>query len=477
MRQFVLVAVVVAGVAALAPQARANGRAPGTSTIHFRQGHDEDIVAGMTFGLVISHDGGTTWHWMCEKAVGYGGMYDPDYSYSASGALFATTFDGLKVNRDGCVFADMPSGTTFASQDELGPDAAFYFAAADPNDSKIYKSTDDGMTFPQSTMPGMNNDWWESLIIAKADASRVYLSGYRFVMKCDANSPVPGMTCTVPQDCQDTQHPTGTCQNEKQFLLFKSVNGGAAFTPLPTAGLTTSVNSAVDFVGTSPTDANVLYARVTVENGNVGDGLYKINASTGTSWTKILAEADSIAFLARGNGDIVAATPTLGAWVSSNQGASWTQLTNPPHMNCLAESSAGVVFACTQNYGTPPAVPSDGFGIMKSTDLQTWTGVLRYQDIAGPVTCPTGTNQQDMCVGAPATGVWCGLKQQLGITSNAIDCSSVLGPDGAPDAGSGGGPGKKSGCCDTGGGGGPAALLGSFVVGVLLLRRRRPTLG
>src|SRR5439155_10159275 len=107
------IALVGCVVAALGGVAAANGRPPGTSTIHFRQGNEQDIVVGLTFGVIISHDGGTTWHWMCEKAVGYGGMYDPDYSYSSTGAIFATTFDGLKVMRDGCSFDSAPPGRTF----------------------------------------------------------------------------------------------------------------------------------------------------------------------------------------------------------------------------------------------------------------------------------------------------------------------------------------------------------------------------
>src|SRR5262245_41553537 len=89
-------------VLALAVDAGANGRDPYTSTINFKQGNDQEIIAGMTFGAVVSHDGGATWRWMCERAIGYGGLYDPDYAYSTSGAVFATTFDGLKVMRDGC---------------------------------------------------------------------------------------------------------------------------------------------------------------------------------------------------------------------------------------------------------------------------------------------------------------------------------------------------------------------------------------
>ena len=142
-------------VAALAGTAGANGRDPYTASIHWKRGAEQNVVAGMTFGVVISHDGGATWQWMCETAVGYGGMYDPDYEYTSTGAIFATTFDGLKVMRDGCTFASTPPGMTFVSRVEQSTAGTVYFAAADQNDSKIYKSTDDGVTFPTSASPGL----------------------------------------------------------------------------------------------------------------------------------------------------------------------------------------------------------------------------------------------------------------------------------------------------------------------------------
>src|SRR5579862_290292 len=98
-------------VAALCGNAGANGRPAATSTIHFEQNHETNIVAGMTFGLLLSHDSGATWQWMCEAAIGYGGMYDPDYVYTSDGALFATTFNGLKVDRNGCTFDPTTLGT------------------------------------------------------------------------------------------------------------------------------------------------------------------------------------------------------------------------------------------------------------------------------------------------------------------------------------------------------------------------------
>jgi uncharacterized protein (TIGR03382 family) len=439
-------------VAALAARAEANGRPPSTSSIRFRQGHEAtDIVAGMTFGQVTSHDGGATWEWMCEAAVGYGGMYDPDYSYSASGSIFATTpANGIKVARPStgsCTFAAMPSGITIMSQDELGPDGALYTAAVDVSDSSIAKSTDDGISFPTSTTPGAPGDWWESLIVAPGNANIVFLSGYRDV---GAN---------------------------RVLLLFESTNGGASFTPLPgnlandgasastNAGLATSAKSAIDFVGTS-SDGGTLYARVTFQTANLAsDGLYKLNTATDTTWMPVLQLMDSMAIVVRSSGDVAVITKTLGGQVSTNGGTSWTPLVNPPHANCLVENPADhTVWACTQNY-TTPGFPGDDFGIMKTSDLSTWTGVLKFQDITKPVTCPTGTVQHDMCEAV----VWCGLRPQLGITSTAIDCGAT--PDGASDAPKPAPP-KKTGCCDAGGGG-PTGLAGGALIAALLGRRRR----
>jgi MYXO-CTERM domain-containing protein len=435
-------------IAALAPGAFANGRAPGTSTIHFREGHETDIAAGMTFGLLLSHDGGTTWHWMCELAVGYGGLWDPDYSYLQDGSLFATTFNGMMSMSDGCTFNATSFGTLFASTDEASG-STLLFGAADPHDDKVYKSTDQGMTFPTSATPAgaTVNDWYTSMMFAPSDATKVYLVGYRFTNQM------------------------------KSLLLYKSSDGGSTFTAMAQIGLPqgptmVETSSTIDVVGVDPTTPSTLYIKISNVANAPGDVVFK-STNSGASWTQILSKGDTISFLARRNGDLVAATKTLGAFKSTNGGTTWTSLASPPHINCLAENSAGEVWACTQNYGDTMAnIPSDGFGIMKSTDLATWTGVLKYQDIQGPVDCAAGTIQHDACQQMN----WCGVVQQLGITSTVIDCSALV-VDGAPDAGNGSGSGsngpKKSKGCDSGPGDAPPLLLGLLVGAVLLRRQRR----
>ncbi len=433
-------------VLATTTQALANGRPPNTSTINFKRGNDQEIFAGLTFGAVVSHDGGATWRWMCEVAIGYGGMYDPRYAYTQTGAVFATTFDGLKVMRDGCTFGPTPQADDFVSTIAEGPDGALFSTAADPadlvtmdpGDSKIYRSNDDGLTFPTSAAPGQLNDWWQTIVVAPSDAQRVYLSGYRLA------------------------------GGVKTFLLFTSTNGGTSYAAMTQSGFVTATNSVIEIAGVSHTNPNLVFARVTFENNNVGDAIYRsTNGGASGSWTRVLGKPASIAFLVRANGDLVAGTQTEGSYVSHDNGDTWSPLASPPHINCLVENAAGEVWACTQNYGSLTA-PSDNAGIMKSTALDSWTPVLKFQDIQAPVDCPAGTPQQASCV-----PMWCGLKGQLGITSTEVDCTALVdGPGETPDAGTGSGSNK--GCCETGdSSAAPTGLVIGSAVGMVLMRRRR----
>jgi hypothetical protein len=455
--------IVLAGllVVGLAATANANGRDPYTSTINFQRGNEQHIVAGMTFGAVVSKDGGATWEWMCERAIGYGGNYDPDYIYTSTGAVFATTFDGLKVSRDGCSFVSTPPGMTFVSEAEGGPDGALYYAAADAADSKIYRSVDDGNNWPVSANPGQPGDWWSSLAVAPSNAQRIYVTGYR----------LDGV-------------------NPKVNLLFTSTDRGVSYTPMTMTGITTvSANSVLEVVGISPTTDTTLYLKVSFENGQSGDSIYR-STNAGQSWTKILSK-DSIfglAFLAKDATTCVAGTREAGAFVSTNCATAttptWTELTTAPHIGCLHKDSAGTVWACTQNYDSvlpTVTIPSDGYGIMKTTDLTNWTGVLKYQDIKAPVACAAGTDQEDKCVQRymDQPSQWCCLVKQLFITSTAIDCSGTLSctyvpsADGAVDAGTNVKPPPDDDCCGTGNGR-SSAILSLLVATVLLFRRRRP---
>jgi photosystem II stability/assembly factor-like uncharacterized protein len=442
LRRLALACLVLAGATR---GASANGRAPATSSITFRQGDDSDVAVGLTFGLAISHDAGKTWAWMCEDTVGYSGTYDPHYAYSSSGALFATSFHGIKVQRDACTFGPTPAGPTFASAGLLAPDHAYYYAASQPADGTtvadfgIYKSIDDGVTFMPVPQPTTDLSWWQTLAVAPSDSQRLYLTGYKF-----------------------TAGPTGA-GTVKQPLLFRSEDGGTSWISVPIdPAVTFAPNSVMDIVGIADQDPDHLYARVEVDDNTLSDSIYR-SADKGVTWHRINHKTAAIkGFVVRANHDLVVATQGSGAEVSHDDGNSWTPLDGAPHITCLVENAAHEVWACTQNYSFS-SLPADEAGVMKTTDLVTWTKVLRYQDLTDAVSCAAGTVQHDTCAVS-----WCGICAQLGCRpSPSYGCPvAVEAPITTPP------PPARAGCCDTGSGGATALAL-ALGLGTVVLRPRR----
>jgi uncharacterized protein (TIGR03382 family) len=454
-RSDVLALALAAALGAMPGAARANGRPPQAMSLHERPGSASELVIGATFGSLITRDNGDTWQWTCEYAVGYGGDYDPDYAMTPAGTLLATTFDGIQINRDGCTYQPSTFGEANASQiavDGEGNVVVAMVYAGDmteippvPPDHKIYRSTTDGMTFDAGVLVGVGDEAWITLEVAPSDPQRIYLSGYRYE--------------------------TGV---GKTVVLFRSDNGGQSFAPLPVTDFTISPQSDLKIAAIAADDPDRVLLRVTKWAGVIGDAFY-LTTNGGQDWTEVLTlgdEAPGAVF--RANGDAVVGTLRTGIYVSTTAGASFVQISAPapdagvapgPQIACLVERANGELWACTNNYQAEPF----GYGVMRSTDAVSWTGVMTFQDdITGPVDCPAGTLQQDCCtIHVPACPVqnsstWCFLRSQLGIVASPISCSSGGEPTQPPGGG---------GCCDAGAG--PGSALPALLIALGMTRRRR----
>ena len=420
--------------------AHANGRPPSSSSLHFRTGHPNDIIAGMTWGLLVSHDGGQTFEWFCESAVGYSGSFDPDYEYLADGTILATTFDGLLASRNGCTFDQTPLSSLpstppnekkFISTIAQGPDGALY--AADSGAAslgKIYKSIDSGVTWPVAVVVGQTSDWWSSIEVAPSDKSRVYLFGYRL----ESGQP-------------------------RKFLAFRSIDGGVTYQAIPTSGFATSEQSSIDVAAISSTNANELWARVSTPVAGTGGTDYYRSVDGGLTWAKRLSVEDfSASFVLRSNGEIYVGSQQSKSFKSTDRGATFKEISPQLRSRCAVEAPDKSVWVCAQDQ------PPDAMSIGKSTDLSTWQKVYRFSETTKPVTCQSGQVQYDEC----QLQTWCMVKMQLGITSTAVDCNVVPMVDaGLPLV-----KPPEKGCCDAGAPGSSSMLMG-FGVGLLLLRRRR----
>jgi uncharacterized protein (TIGR03382 family) len=422
-----LVLVLVAGVAS------ANGRPPLTNGVFFRPGDAQSIYIRSTFGLLISRDDGCSFRWVCERAIGYGGEFDPKYAVAADGTIFATTFTGLKASPDGgCTWGPAPVGTgeMWVDAIDIGPDGAVWVATAEsaaPNN--VYRSTDNGQSFQTRGMLSPTV-WWKSVKVAPSNAQVVYVAGYQV-----AGTPMA--------------------------RLFRTDNGGDAWTerPLVTDPPTIQFGTTpIVHVGAiDPANPDTLLLVSVEANPPEGDRVYR-STDGGVTFVQVLATTDRIrdVFYAK-DGSVYAATLGGGSHRSTDGGATFAPLDAPPQLGCLGQRGDGTLVGCGANW------EPDFKAVARTTDAASWQKVFRFVELAGPLECPAGTTVATMC-----EPMWPSLKELFGATGPTCPAAEVDGP-----------PAKKpsnGGCCDAGGSPASPFALGVLVLAVVF-RDRRATSG
>ena len=458
------------GVGLVPATAGANGRFPATVNVRFQPDGDRMLVPA-TFGLLLSNDGGETFQWVCEQAIGYTGTYDPDYELTDDGTIFSTSFEGLRRSDDGgCTWVSVEdtdvNRDTFINQVEIGPDGRIWVATSQggvPND--IFVSSD-GESFESTGL--LSENWWLTVATTPADGGRIYASGYQYpITSGDAAREAAPLLRRKVADGAWEELPTGDFD-------FVPETEECAGEPLPAS---CSVNPFVYLLGVSPTNEDLLFARAVAVNPPTGDDLYR-STDGGQSWEKVLDMADTISgFVIRADGTVIVGSQracpgetddTKGCVrISTADGApgSWEAPASEPRIACLGERDDGVLFACV-----PHAQP-DLRVLVRSTDAQSWETVLRFRDLAeddhGPLECPADTVQAMTCVPEAWPPLVC-----VDLLLDVPMCA------GSPDAGVGGGDddgpgGGDGGCCRVGPGGGAGAGLPGLLAVLWLVSRTR----
>jgi uncharacterized protein (TIGR03382 family) len=435
---------VVAALALTTGVAHGNGRPPLTDGIHLRPGDPHSFYVSTTFGLLISHDDGCTFRWICEANIGYGGQFDPKYAIATDGTIFATTFTGLRVSRDGgCSFttatSQLPSGDPNRIADlwidalDIGPTGEVWVGTAEsgqPND--VFRSTDNGVTFASRGMLSPTI-WWKSVKVAPSNPQRVYIAGYQ----------VAG---TLPDGGQ--MAPTAH--------LLRSDDDGANWTPSPMAGVVFGATPIVYVDVVDPQNPDVIYVTSLGANPPSGDRLYR-STDGGMTLTEVLSTTDPIRdVVVRDAQTVLVATRMGGSFQSTNAGVAFTSMATPPQLGCLGQLPDGTLIGCGANW-----MP-DYMALARSTDGgATWTKVWRFVELAGAMACPEGTAEHDTCEQA----LWPNIQQQFGATGPTCGAFQVDGAHDGPVA-----PPKK-GCCETGEGA-PVSVAWTLAVAAWLTRRR-----
>jgi len=428
----------VALLLASAP-ARANGRFPTSVSVSFRPGSTQDIYLGVTYGFLISHDDGASFRWLCEQNVGYEGTFDPKYRVAADGTIYATTFEGLRVSRDGgCSFETATAGAPTSDPGRIagiwidaidtGPDGSVWVGTAEagrPNE--VFRSTDGARTFQPVGLTSTVT-WWKSIAVAPSRAQRAYVTGYQ-------------VTQTAPDGgvISPTVH------------VEKTDDAGQSWTSLPIGDFLLGTSPLVLVEEVAPDDPDLVFVRSVRAVPPAGDKLYR-STDGGATWAEVLETTDTIRnVVMRADGTVLVATAMGGVHRSTDRGASFEPLAISPQAACLGDRG-DALFACGANW------EPDLFSLGRSADAATWSKVFRFVEMKGPLDCPVGTVQRDVC----EAQLWPSVREQFGVPEEPR-------PDGDPA------PREPGGCCDARGGatGAGAIALGAAVVVAVRRRRRR----
>ncbi len=80
----------------------ANGRLPAASQLVVAPSDPTFMALRATFGVIVSHDSGNSWYWICETATGYDAqeIQDPSLGITANNSLIVGLREGLAVSHD-----------------------------------------------------------------------------------------------------------------------------------------------------------------------------------------------------------------------------------------------------------------------------------------------------------------------------------------------------------------------------------------
>jgi hypothetical protein len=173
--------------------------------------------------------------------------------------------------------------------------------------------------------------------------------------------------------------------------------------------------------------------------------------------TDVLDTPHGIADLViRANRDIVVATPFDSSFVSRDGGATFQPLVGAPQLACLGERD-GVLFGCGSNYTADPQA------LTSSVDAASWHRVMRFELISGPLDCPSGTVEHEIC----DNQMWRTFSEQLGITPSDTCAAGSAAP---LDMTARDGQTGRGGCCDAGE---RTPVVACAAIAIWVVRRRR----
>jgi hypothetical protein len=418
--------------------AGANGRFPASNQLLFAPSDSGFVVLRTTFGVLLSHDTGATWSWLCEDALGLPprATVDPSFAVSATDTLVAGFYKGLEVSPDrGCNWAfvgGMLAGQGVADV-AVRPGAPHTIVAVESAyvqdggvdggtvyANQVYESTDDGATWSPLGAPIDETVLLTTIDVAASDPHRLYLAGFR-----------------AP----------GAAGGPNRASLFVSLDDGAHWTERALPPLVDELAAYIAAV--DPADADRVYLRTAGPMKPPSQSRLFVTSDAGRSVGIPLAFAtpsgQMLGFALSPDGSkVYAGTAQDGLYVGARadlDASSPFHKTSSIHVQCLATRGSELWACSDEASGFVAGVSSD--------DGATFTARLHLNGVEAPVACAadataaqcSGTPFQQLCAslggcatsdaGVDSDASTDGGEPTLTPPSASGSSCSMLGPNGA----------------------------------------------
>jgi hypothetical protein len=376
------------GLAALAASsaARANGRYPTANQIAFMPNDPSTMVTRSTFGLLVSHDQGASWDWVCEQALGFSMAQDPSVGLLGRSAIAVGTYGGLVTSLDtGCgwgfvggALSNVPVVDIVVRRD--APANAYvllskYVPSRDGGSgsyaTQVFATTDGAATWSALGAAIDPTYFVETIEVAKSDPLRLYVSataGY-------------GASTTA--------------------WLLVSRDHGASWTPraIPFDPMR---EHAPYIAAVDPSNADQVYVR----NGGGSTSRLFVTTDAGATFGEKWSGGAMLGFALREDGaKVYVGGATDGVQVASTSDFVFTKTSSTP-VQCLASHGA-TLYACSGD-------KTGGFAVGASEDDgATFRPVLHLSDVRGPLACAPSTAE------AQCSQYWPGIHGVLTSGSDA----------------------------------------------------------
>ena len=424
--------------------ASANSRFPASNQIVLSPSDTNLVVVRATYGILVSHDHGTSWSWTCEDSLGLpaNNVEDPELALTASGALIAGLDEpvaALDVSPDTgcnwqCVGGPLQGLTIVDLSVPLdAPDAPVVLASEIGGDAgatalRVFGSIDDGAHWTAVGAPLDPTILATTIDAAGTGPQRLYVSATRGI----------GAARTAS--------------------LFVSIDAGASWTERPVP-FDPATDGAIYIGGVDPTNPDRVYLRT--------DGVpphLLVTADQGQTFQSITVALTGPMkgfAVAPDGATVFAGSEEDGLFAASSVDFAFHK-TSSVHVQCLAARGAEL-WACSD-------APSGFIAGVSIDGGNTFAPKLQLNGISRALPCaPHATAGSSVACGADANASQCGGAVFENFCSDLGGCAVDAGNTSAQPAPA---PTRPASCGCSGPGTERAAGAAAALLPFLLLARR-----